>query len=115
MHRDTPVADLPLFAARQARDEAIARVDAHANPEWKEEALRAIHTLAQRAASFTCDDVWETGLPKPHEGRALGSVMLRAARLGYIERTTEYVTSTQKGNHANRRVVWRSRLCRDAA
>lgn len=117
VHRATAVTDLPLFAAREARDEGIARASAKMDPEWSEAAMDAIRSLAVRVPTFIVDDVWLTGLAKPTEARALGAVMLRAAREGIIRRTKEYRPSAQVGNHANPRVVWASLIHRvsDAA
>jgi hypothetical protein len=103
---DQPTADA-------ARDEAIARVDAHASPNWKAEALEAVRSLCERQPEFIADDVWETGLPRPAEGRALGAVMMRATRLGFCVGTNEFRKSAQVQCHSNYRRVWRSLLFRD--
>ena len=95
-------------AAEQARDEAIARVDANADAGWKAEALRMILVVGRQKRTFIADDVWDAGLERPDEGRALGAILQRAHRLGYIEPTGEYRPSNQRQCHSNRRSVWRS-------
>lgn len=81
--------DLPLFdRARMraetlaARDEAIEAVDRAADPEWKAEALAAVREMALRRDEFTSDDVWDAGLAKTREDRALGPIARRAGARG---------------------------------
>lgn len=95
-------------AALAARDEALDRVDAHADPEWKDVADRVIRRLADTMREFTADDVRDA-LPDgvwTHEPRALGPRMLAAARAGLIERTDRSVTSRHRNGGLAR--VWRS-------
>ncbi|MGW6571638.1 hypothetical protein ACWGAN_05605 [Streptomyces sp. NPDC054945] len=82
-----------LTAATVMRDSAIAQVDAHADAEWKSYALGFIAELSGRMTQFTTDDLWDAGLIKPREPRALGPVMRRAAKRGLIATTGEFRAS----------------------
>jgi hypothetical protein len=99
-----------LRAENEARDAAIERVEAHADDDWKAAALAAVELAARTRETFTGDDVWNMGLPKPREARALGPVMLGAARAGLITRTDEVRDSTQPGCHRGLVRVWRSNV-----
>lgn len=98
---------------RAERDDAMARVDAHANQIWKDTALRAVAHLARYQDEMTTDDVWEsleTHYPHlgTHEPRALGPVMRRAATLGIIERTDRTRDSDRAVCHRNPKRIWAS-------
>lgn len=108
---------LDLFdehAALIARNEAIARVEAHAEPAWKERALEVVKSLCESVPSFIVDDVWATGLRKPSEARALGAVILQAAKLGYCVGTDQFRPSAQVQCHGNYRREWKSLLYQPA-
>ncbi|MFF0481086.1 hypothetical protein [Streptomyces sp. NPDC004435] len=79
--------------ARTRRDAAIAQVDANADDGWKRYALGFVAELSGRMPEFTTDDLWDAGLIKPREPRALGPVMRRAAKRGLIRTTGEYRAS----------------------
>jgi len=65
------------------RDEAMARVDHHADELWKAAADKIGRIMAQFRPSFTSEDVLialdEEGF-RTHENRALGPVMRRLLR-----------------------------------
>ncbi|MFD6970578.1 hypothetical protein [Streptomyces sp. NPDC059949] len=82
-----------LTAAASKRDAAIAQVDANADSAWKSYALGFIAELSGRLDQFTTDDLWDAGLIKPREPRALGPVMRRAAKRGLIATTGEFRAS----------------------
>lgn len=91
-----------------ARDYAIATVQAHANPDWIDYARWMVERVARANEFFISDAVWEAGLPKVSESRALGAVMVWAKREELIEPTDRFRTSTQKGCHRQQRRVWHS-------
>jgi hypothetical protein len=92
-----------------ARDDAMAAVDANADPDWKDEADEAIRDMARRRAYFTAEDVFEVGkLRRPREGRAMGPAMRRAQRDKVIEPTDRFSTAARTSNHARPVRVWRS-------
>jgi hypothetical protein len=99
--------------ANEALDEALNRVDANADEEWKTTALRAVGWLSMTQDRFTTDDVWAVLVDREeatHEPRALGPIMLRARKLGYIAGTNDYVLSMRPECHRNPKKVWRSLL-----
>lgn len=99
-------------AAREARDEAIGRVDRHVEPNWKVAATGAVHTIARLRPEFTTDAVWglltAANVAPPHEERALGAIMRAAAREGWIEATDRTSKSVRPRCHARDLRVWRS-------
>jgi len=102
-----------VTAAREARDEAVQRVEDNADEEWKRAALEQVRAVAQRQQTLTVDDVqarMQILDVTTHEGRAMGAVMLEARRRGWIESTGRTTQSKQKQCHAGPRTVWRSLL-----
>ena len=73
----------------ELRDEAMARVEAHADPDWKHMAVRAFMKVAYGSDEFTTDDVWrqleEWEVPAPHEPRAMGPIVRSLVTQGVIE------------------------------
>lgn len=98
--------------AARARDEAIERVDEHADQDWKVEARQAVLHAAAHRAEFTTDYVWwlldQREVLPPHEPRALGAIMRKAAREGLIQRSDRVVESVRPANHRRPIAVWRS-------
>lgn len=99
------VMDLP--AGEAARDQAIARVDAAADPDWKADAQRALNELIDAGEKFSADDIWLRVGYKPAEPRALGSLLQQAARRGRIVQTGERRKSARPEHHAYPCTVWR--------
>lgn len=101
---------LTIDQALQQRDLQLARVDTHADPDWKTRALDAVRRTCEQLPDFICDDVWTTGgLDSTREDRALGPVMQRAARNGWCVRTMAGRPSAR--SHGSPKPVWRSLLC----
>jgi hypothetical protein len=74
-----------------AKDDAIDRVERHANDVWLDAAYAALQRVARNQPTVTADDVWEA-LPDAlkslqHEARAIGPVMLRGLRDGVLAPT----------------------------
>lgn len=99
-----------LFEAQQARDAAIAIVDANADQEWLSQAVKVIGLLSKSYDAFTTDHVWrelnrrELSVREP---RAIGAAMKRAKGLGLIEPTGQYVPSARPESHCRPIRVWR--------
>lgn len=78
---------ITLEEAIAAADEAIARVDEHADIDWKATATEAVRVLSLAGSEFTTDDVMEH-LERmgahTHDNRALGPVIRRAVRSNEI-------------------------------
>ena len=101
------------FDAPSAKIVAITKVERHADPAWLQMADFAVQQLCRTEAEFTTDDVWEwldrnTHL-RPHEPRAMGAVMRKAAVVGLIEATQRYVQSRRDECHGRPVAVWRVR------
>lgn len=105
--------EFDMEASRAAADTAIEQASRHANPEFTRDALQAVHALASRRVHFTTDAVWAlmSGQITTHEPRALGAVMRRAQKLGWIAPTDEYRCTVQVAAHRRPKRVWRSTLC----
>lgn len=101
--------------ANAAKDEAIARVEAHANEEWLEQARWAIHLVAASRPSFTSQEVWPHIPGETHDKRAMGAAMRAAEREGIIEPTLTWQQSDSIVNHRRPQRVWRSLLWRSDA
>lgn len=79
-----------LDAARR-RDEALERVADAADPDWMAAAWGALVEYLRVHPIFFVDDFWnETQLVRPRESRALGPVVLRAAREGLMKKSGAY-------------------------
>ena len=102
--------DVP--AAIEARDQAIEQVDTNASPEWKQHAIEAVKHLARMRPEFTTDDVHQyladRGVEMTHEPRALGAVMVAAARARIIAPTDRYTPSARPECHRRPVKIWRS-------
>ncbi len=98
---------------RAAKAEAMQRVDANADGNWRATTDSVIRMCAGRYPEFTTDNVHAalvlTGA-KTHEMRALGPAMSRAARRGIIEATDRYEQSLRRECHGRPVRLWRSRI-----
>lgn len=104
---------LDADASRSAANEAIERVERNADPTWKAEAWVAILTVARTQHIFTGDDVWATGLERPHEPRALGPLMRRAMKAGVCRKTGRMVPSNVPKDHRNPHYEWESLIYKE--
>ena len=94
----------------QARDEALVRVDRNAHEEWKDAALEAVYQAARVNRKFIVDEVWRymPSSVNTHDLRAMGPVMRRAIKAGWISSTDEYINSSRVTAHKNPRRIWQS-------
>jgi hypothetical protein len=96
-----------FWRAGLSRDLALERVEAAANARWKEEALAAIFTTCCSRVQFISDDIWVVGqLASTREDRALGPILLRAARLGWCWKTDQVRPSVR--SHLSGKPIWES-------
>lgn len=77
---------------------------------WRAEAALVIRAVAAAKDTFTSDDLWEAGLRRPPDGRALGPAMHAAERDLIAVRNGEWRVSARAINHKRRVWVWRSLL-----
>lgn len=90
-------------------EEALTRVEANANDEWKATAVRIVTRLAESGYLFTTDDVWgmlEAADVHTHEPRALGAIMRSLAKNGKIMDAGGYRNSTRPECHQRPVKVW---------
>lgn len=82
---------IPTFsdAIRNCKN-GMDRAEAGASDEWKAYALGFIAEFSPTLKNFTTDDLWDAGMIKPLEPRALGPVLRRAVKHGLIAKTGEY-------------------------
>lgn len=99
--------------AQEARDEALAAVAEHSDPDWRDEAYEFLTRFLEAHQFMHVDDLWAAGLPEPTEMRALGPLMQRAARNGLMVRTGQSRPSVR--SHLSEKPVWRSLICRETS
>lgn len=106
---NTPVYD----PAQTPKERGINQSDANASARWKENALRAVRACCNSLNEFTTDDVWAAlqlagadPLVSERHPTAMGGVMLRAAKLGWIAKTGRVRWSTQTTNHQRDVTIW---------
>jgi hypothetical protein len=102
-----------MDAGQLALDDALERVEQSADEKWIKAADYAVSHLALRKPEITTDDVWDVldGLDvETPEHRAMGAVMLRAAKAGFIERTDRTTKTRRPSRHKGDVRVWRSRI-----
>lgn len=80
------------------------------NSGWANTAYEVVKKVATEKEEFTPDDIWEAGLEKPIEARALGAVMRRAKQEGLIEKTGRVKPTTQQESHGTDVTIWRSKI-----
>jgi len=104
---------LDLLLGQANKADAMQRVWNHANDHWKQLAYEAVRQLARSRQWFTTDDVWHllaANEAATHEHRAMGPVMLRAAKAGLIAKTDRVLPTARPS--ANRRpvAIWHSTM-----
>ena len=101
--------------------EAIERVEANANRDWKDEAMEAIEWCAKQYPEFTASHVWfrldamraESLIEiTTHEPRAMGAMMLKALKERIVARTGRFEPSGRRTNHNRPMAIWASRIYR---
>lgn len=101
---------LPLFDSlegERAKTRGMKQASEHAPESWQQEALEAIRHLAKHKHKFAADEIWQY-VEKPKEPRAVGPLMLKACRLGWIVPTLQYQKSRIPSQHQQPIRVWRS-------
>jgi hypothetical protein len=93
------------------KQEGMQRVDDNADEDWKLEADRAVLAVAEENLYLTSDDVMERIDPSVQTGelRAMGPVMLRAAKAGLIVKSEKPGRNSNRPSlHSSPRTVWKS-------
>lgn len=94
--------------------QSIERAEAHANALWLHMAESIVIRLAKTKRFITTDMVWaelDKSDVRTHEPRALGSVMQRAIREGYIYHAGTYKKSARSVCHSRPIPVYYSKVC----
>jgi uracil-DNA glycosylase len=103
--------DAARHRAQARRDTAIAAVEANADDDWLADAYDALVAYLKRHPEFFVDDFWiGTQLRRPRESRALGAVVMKAARHGLMRKSGEFRKST--ASNLTEKPVWESLICR---
>ena len=110
---------LPLFNAppntggETGKESGMARAQLNANDEWKVAALKIIRHYAQHCEYVSVNDLWAgmelLGL-STHENRASGPLFVKAAKLGWIEKTNTTIKTTRVERNSGDVRLWRSLL-----
>lgn len=72
--------------------------------EWRRQARDWILAKFTRGETFSGNDAWQRGLPRPQNRRLLGSVLLGLESEGRLSRVA---STTSEGGHGQRINVWR--------
>lgn len=95
-----------LEAVRR-RDQALTQVADAADPNWMAAAWDAVVEYLRTHETLFVDDFWaETRLQRPKESRALGPVILRAAREGIMKKSGQFRKSS--ASNMTEKPVWTS-------
>lgn len=97
----------------QQRDEAIQRVNAHADPDWKDTAYATGYRIASCQESLLSEDIWQALSDQgvhTHEPRAMGAVMRRLHADKVIQPTDQFVKSPSPLGHGRPSRIWKSLL-----
>jgi hypothetical protein len=104
-----------LSEAKGAKEASMEQVEDHANPAWLNLMVEQVRIVCTKHRRFTVDDVMDRydaivgEKPTTHELRAMGPVMLRAAKAGYcLKANVMAVPSRRRKLHASPRAVWDS-------
>lgn len=103
-----------VLEAEAAKAQGMATAELHATERWMLSAMVTVLFCADTLPEFTSDDVWEVlrnakadPLETERNPKALGAVMLKAAKRGWIEKTGMVRNSKRKSLHASPRTIWR--------
>lgn len=99
--------------AEEAKQDGMARAEAHADTEWQNMALLAVQYVALSKRTFIVDEVWQY-IPSnlhTHNLRAMGPVMKRAQKLGWIE-PCGHATTSRVSAHGTPVTLWQSKIYR---
>jgi hypothetical protein len=101
-----------LSEATRVTDNAIESVGRAANGEWIRVVERIIRDLAASGEPFTTDDVWDALREQStttREPRAMGAVMRRMVKSGFIEKAEGFRVSIRPKAHKNPKQLWRGK------
>jgi len=101
--------------AMLAKDAGMSQVAENADQAWADLMLELVRLTCLEQPRFTVDDpmdryeMIEAARPSTHDLRAMGPVMVRAAKAGYCRKAdTAPIPSMRRSLHASPRAVWES-------
>lgn len=102
-------------AGETAKERAVERAVAAADPEWSDAAFAAIVAVARQEPAFTTDAVWaeldRLGIPRPREPRAIAGPVRRAISAHVIKWSGRPPEPTARPEaHRNPKRVYHSML-----
>jgi hypothetical protein len=104
-----PTREARVIASAVRRHDGLAAVEANADDDWSARALDVLERWLRTHETFFVDTFWaESGLELPKEARALGPVILKASRAGWMVKTDCYRPSVR--SNLTVKPVWRSTL-----
>jgi hypothetical protein len=97
--------------------DGMDRAERHADPHWWQCMLECGKAVAERKPFFITDDVVRLCSKlhpnaSTHEQRALGPVLREMCRIGYCERTQDWIESSQAQCHRRPMRIWFSLIYR---
>lgn len=107
--------------ARMARDAALDQVEANSNVEWSDLFYSTIEAVATEMEEFTADEIWERlsrmpNVPRQHQPRAAGPVVVRALKAGVIRKADKLPRKSNRASCHHRPIaVYESLIFREAA
>ena len=101
--------------AMLAKDRGMSQAAENADQAWADLMLELVRLTCLEQPRFTVDDpmdryeMIEGERPTTHEPRAMGPVMMRAAKLGYCRKADlAPIPSRRRSRHASPCAVWES-------
>ena len=96
-------------AAINGRDQGMADVS-RTEVDWSIRAAHALRLCAEQHLEFIVDDVWRYMDPAdiPHDSRAMGPILMNAARQHLIRNSRRIQLSDRRTSHRNPRPIWLS-------
>lgn len=93
--------------------QVLARVELHANDEWKACYKHALSVVCGTRQYFTADDVADVMKEMhpnvfTHEMRAAGAMLRNAAKDGLCRKTGQYKTCDRQNQHSCPKAEWES-------
>ena len=102
----------------QEREIGMRRAEAGAGQAWNDETTELLRRYLEQHEYLFADHLWEVGLQHPtNSSRALGPIILKAARNGWIETVKGVdipgfttITSVMSPSNGQKKPIWKSLL-----
>jgi len=100
------------LSTKEITEEAINRVEEHADPCWKKKVIDIIQDICTRKQFFSADDIaerMEQEEETTHDNSALGAMIKKVEKMGLCV-PNGYMRSKRKGRHAGVLILWKSNI-----